>query len=516
MTSHSLDRRRLLTMGGALSLMGAGAPFALQLAASGAASAAGASDYRALVCVFMLGGNDGSNTVLATDSDSWGRYFSARNLGYDPIALMPVGTPKTPIGQNSPLTGRKATPTTPEAWGGVLPIIPATPQPIPLGTSATVRTFALHPFLGPVKSLFDQGRLAVVANVGTLIQPTTKAQYLARSVPIPPSLSSHNDQQSVWQSGGAEGAKVGWGGAMADTLLGSNGANGIFTAISSAGTALFLAGRSADQFVANTGPLPSNAIVASKPGSLFGSRIGVARFTSIIQDTTSTSDFANDYAAVDTRSLNAAATINAAVSDGAAALVAAPPAYVNPVTGASAVNQLAAQLQTVARLIAAGPRLGLRRQVFFVCLDSFDTHSNQNEAQPDLLGQLAQSLAYFDGALANVGGADLRGSVTTFTASEFGRTFTTNGAGTDHAWGSHHFVMGGAVRGGNIYGQYPTLGIDLNGFTNPDMAGNSLVPTTSVDQHGATLGAWLGVAPADLATIFPNLANFSPANLGFV
>jgi uncharacterized protein (DUF1501 family) len=197
-------------------------------------------------------------------------------------------------------------------------------------------------------------------------------------------------------------------------------------------------------------------------------------------------------------------------------MVPNPPLYVNPISGATQVNNLAQQLQTVAKIIAAAPGLGLTRQVFHVGLLGFDTHSLQNVNQPDLLGQLAQALAYFDGVLTNLGGQDISASVTTFTASDFGRGFTVNGDGTDHGWGSHHFIMGGAVRGGVIYGQYPTLGLDSATFTNPDMLGNTLIPTTAVDQYAATLGAWFGVSPANLSAIFPNLGNFSTANLGFV
>ena len=503
-------------MGGALSVLGAGAPLALQLAVSGAASAADAADYKALVCVFLVGGNDGHNTVLATDADSWRRYFSARSGGTDSLALMPVGTPILPKGATSTITGRKATATNPEGWGGVLEIVPRVDQPIPDGTDATNRTFALHPFLGPLKTLFDSGRLAVVANIGPLVQPITKVQYLTRAVPVPLGLTSHNDQQSTWQSGGPEGTRIGWGGAMADRLYGSNGANTVFTAISPTGTALFLAGRDVGQYVVKTGALPANVVVATQQGTLFGSKVGSAGLTDIIQGTTSTSSFSDDYAAVVARSMQAAGAVNGAISQGAATLIPAPGNYVNPITGAQQINPLAVQLQTVARLVASAPQMGLRRQVFFVSLPGFDTHSTQNAAHADLMGQLAQALAYFDTALSNVGGSDLRGSVTTFTASDFGRSFTTNGDGTDHGWGSHHFVMGGAVRGGNIYGQYPTLGIDDTGFSNPDMVGTALIPTTSVDQYGATLGAWFGVSSTDLASIFPNLGNFNSANLGFV
>ena len=516
MTMSNLDRRRFLRMGGALSLLGAGTPFALQLTAAGVASAATASDYRAIVCVFMVGGNDGHNTVLATDPDSWGRYFATRNTGTDPIALMPVGTSPTPVGQVSPVTGRVVTPDTPESWGGVLPIVPSVAQPIPAGTNATVRTFGLHPFLGPVKTLFDRQRLAVVANVGALTQPITKADYFPNSPAAPRSLFSHNDQQSTWQSGSIEGTQIGWGGAMADTLYSLNGSNVLYTSISATGGALFLAGHTVEQYVVNPGPLPATLIMGTQGVSIYNAPIDPAVVAAAVQDTSTTSTIANDYAAVVKRSIAAAATINNAVAQGPATTVPTPPSYVNPFTGLSQFNPLALQFQAVAELIAAAPQLGLRRQVFFVNIGSFDTHDRQNTRQPDLLGQLAQAFAYFDATLSNLGGADLSSSVTTFTASDFGRTFTTNGDGTDHAWGSHHFVMGGAVKGGNIYGQYPTLGVDDGSFLNPDMVGNALIPTTSIYQYGATLGAWFGVAPPDLATIFPRLVNFSTPTLDFI
>lgn len=216
------------------------------------------------------------------------------------------------------------------------------------------------------------------------------------------------------------------------------------------------------------------------------------------------------------RSVNAASTINAAVATGAAAGIPAIPTYTNPVLGVAQDNLLADQLNTVARIIAAAPSLGVRRQVFFVSLGNFDTHDIQNTLEPNNLAQVAQGMAYFDLVLSNVGGVDLRPSVTTFTMSDFSRTFTSNGAGTDHGWGGHHFIMGGAVKGGDMYGQYPTLGVDLAGFTNPDMAGNNMVPTTSVDQYAATLGRWFGVADGDLHTIFPNLMNYSTPYLGFI
>ena len=516
MTRAPIDRRHLLRIGGGLSILGAAAPFAAQLAAAGSAASQAAPDYKALVCVFLFGGNDSNNTVLATDSDSFGRYFAARNTGDDPIALMPPGTPPAAVGSVSPVTGRTVTARSPEAWGGVLPIVPRTPNPIPAGTSASVRTFALHPMLAPLKTLFDADRLAVVANVGTLIRPITKAQYLARTVAFPSNLFSHNDQQSTWQAGASEGARVGWGGRFGDTLAGLNGSNSLFTAISTAGNAVFLSGQSVVQYQMTTAAQPALLINGGAATTLFGSTVAPSRVRDIIQDQSAVSLFAADYATVTGRSIGAASTINTAFTQASVTAIPAPTTYVNPISGLTETNSLAVQLQTVARMIAAGGTLGLRRQVFFVSLGGWDNHDVQNTVQPNNLAKVAHALSYFDGVLGSIGGLNMRNAVTTFTASDFSRTFTTNGDGTDHAWGGHHFVMGGAVRGGDIYGQYPTLGVDLGAFRNPDMAGAALVPTTSVDQYAATMGRWLGTSDPSLDAIFPNLRNFTPRDLGFL
>jgi uncharacterized protein (DUF1501 family) len=514
--TRAVDRRHLLRIGGALSILGSAAPFALQLAAVGSAAGQAAPDYKALVCVFLYGGNDANNMVLATDTDSWGRYFAARNTGQDPIALMPVGTTPTPAGQVNPVTGRVSDAGSPEAWGGVLPITPLTPQAIPAGTNASSRTFALHPFMGSLKTLFEQRRLAVVANVGPLIQPLTKAQYTAKSAPIPANLFSHNDQQSTWQANATEGAHAGWGGRMADVLAGMNGASTLFTAVSAAGNAVFLSGQSVVQYQLSTGAAPAVVINGQQGNSLFGSTLAPSRVRDLITDINLASNFASDYAGVVNRSIGAAGTVNSAFAQSIVTAIPAIPAYSNPITGAVETNTLALQLQTVARMVAASATLGVQRQVFFVSLGGWDTHDFQNNTQPNLLAKVAHALSYFDGALANVGGVDRRASVTTFTASDFSRSFTTNGDGTDHAWGSHHFVMGGAVRGGDMYGQYPTLGTDLGGFNNPNAVGAALLPTTSVEQYAATLGTWFGVSSPALDLIFPNLRNFSSRNLGFV
>lgn len=511
------SRRQFLKTAAAVGLVTpvAGA-FGLQLAAAGAAASQTAPDYKALVCIFQLGGNDSHNTVLATDSDSWGRYWSARNTGVDPIALMPVGTAPVAVGATSPVTGRVARLNTPEAWGGVLPIVPARPNPIPAGTNASTRTFGLHPMLAPLKDLFDQRRLAVIANVGTLIEPITKAEYRNRTKRYPANLFSHNDQQSVWQAGQVEGVRTGWGGQFGDLLASMNGSSSAFTAISTSGNTVFLSGRTVLQYQVSTGATPAILINGAAGSSLFGSTAAPAIMRQLIQDTNNPHFMSADHATVAARSMSTAAGLNSAAAGAIPAGLRAPPTYINPITGTAETNSLSVQLQTVARMIAAGQALGLRRQVFFVAMGGHDNHDVQNVAQPNNLAKMAQAMATFDATLANIGGVDFRPMVTAFTASDFGRTFNTNGDGTDHAWGSHHFVMGGAVRGGDIYGQYPTLGVDLGTFSNPDMVANSLVPTLSVDQFAATMGAWFGVGSSDLNTIFPNLRNFAAPGLGFV
>jgi uncharacterized protein (DUF1501 family) len=280
---------------------------------------------------------------------------------------------------------------------------------------------------------------------------------------------------------------------------------------------VFLSGQNVIQYQMTTAASPAVVMTGPTGSSLFGSSTAPALIKTMLQDTSSPANLMMaDYAAVNGRSIGAASTVNTALTSGAAAALPATPTFTNPITGATQTNSLASQMLTIAKMIAAGPGLGVKRQVFFASLGGFDTHQNQNQNQPVLLAEVAQALSYFDTLLSNVGGVDRRSQVTAFTCSDFSRTFTTNGSGTDHAWGSHHFILGGAVNGKNIYGQFPTVGIDLAGFTNPNMTGNALIPTTAVDQYAATLGAWFGVGSSDLNTIFPNLSKFSTASLGFV
>jgi uncharacterized protein (DUF1501 family) len=515
--NDSSSRREFLRWSAGFSVMGAAAPMALQLTAAGSASAQTASDYKAIVCLFMSGGQDGNNMVLATDTGSFARYTSARNTGIDAIALKPPGFVAVPSDNKL----------TPDTWGGVRPIRPATLQAVPAGTvlpaGVTERTFAIHPLLAPLApkdvpdgtSLWEQKRLAVLANVGTLLNPLTKTQFVNKQAPIPPALFSHNDQQSAWQSGAIDGAQTGWGGRIGDILGSMNGGNTIFTSISADGNAVFVSGNVVNQYQISTDGTPAITI-NGRSGSLFGSKSGAAALNSIIQNVNAPSNFAADHATVVQRSITASSALNAAFNKAAAQAIPDPPTFFEPAQGFEDVNPWTTQLHTVAQMIAAAPSLGVKRQVFFLRLDQHDTHDHQNERESLNLARIAQALTWFDGVLANIGGVNMRNNVTTFTASDFSRGFATNGSGTDHAWGGHHFIMGGAVKGGDMYGQYPTLGVDVAGFNNPDIAGNNMIPTTSVDQYGATLARWMGVQDTDLNTIFPNLRNYSTPVLGFL
>lgn len=511
------SRRQFLAAAGAVGLVAPVATgFGMQLAAFGSAASQSATGYKALVFIFLNGGNDANNTILPTDMDSWNRYWAARNTGADPIALMPVGTAAVAVGATSPLTGRVASLRTPEAWGGVLPFTPKTAQAIPAGTNATTRTFAFHPMLAPLLPVYTQGRLAVIANVGTLIEPITKAQFNAKQKRTPANLFSHNDQQDTWRAGMGEGAQFGWGGRFADLVASGNGSNSLFTAMSPAGNTVFLSGNQVVQYQFSTAAIPAPRINALTTTSLFGSNQGPAKAQEIIRDTTIASNLGADVGTIVGRSIDSAVTLNTAAGGSLVTAIPAPPSYTNPITGLVEANSLSAQLQAVARMIAAAPALGLKRQVFYVAVGGYDTHDNQNADHPNNLSKVANAMATFDATLANIGGVDMRSSVTTFTGSDFSRTYNTNGDGTDHAWGGHHLIMGGAVKGGDMYGQFPTVGNNLGSFNNPDQNNGYHVPTTSVDQYAATLGSWFGVSNTDLAAIFPNLKNFASPNLGFM
>ena len=352
---------------------------------------------------------------------------------------------------------------------------------------------ALAPELLPLKGLFDSGQLGVLLNVGTLIQPTTLAQYNARNVPLPPKLFSHNDQQSVWQSSLPEGATSGWGGRIGDLFMAGNG-NATFTCVNASGNAVYMSGRQAVQYqVSTSGSVALRGIQAP----LFGSTACSEALRAL-----TTASRQHLMQAEHTRVMARAIDANAALSTALAGVPALSTAF-------AADNPLALQLQMVARMISARSALGAQRQVFFVSLGGFDLHDFLPTQHPGLLTTVAGALKSFYDATVELGVAQ---QVTAFTASDFGRTLTSNGDGSDHGWGSHHFLLGGAVQGGRFHGQLPA--VSVNG---PDDVGQGrLLPTTAVDQLAATLATWMGVSDSNLALVAPNIGNYSVRNLGLL
>ena len=343
--------------------------------------------------------------------------------------------------------------------------------------------------------IFNAGKMAVILNVGTLVQPTTKLQYTNKSVPLPPRLFSHNDQQSVWQSSSSEGAKAGWGGKMGDLFQSSN-ANSTFTCINVSGNAVYLSGNTAVQYqISTSGSVPLNGIKSP----LFGSSACSSALQTLVTQSR-THLLENEYNRINARAINANEILSTALAAAPALKTVFP-----------TQNNLGDQLKMVAKMISIAATTGAKRQVFFVSMNGFDTHDGLVTLHPKLMTGLADAMSAFYNATVELGVAN---NVTSFTASDFGRTLSGNNDGSDHGWGSMHFVMGGAVNGQRYYGTPPIIA--SNG---PDDVGQGrLLPTTSVEQYAATLGKWLGVSDSDLLTLLPNLTNYnaSSRNLGFV
>lgn len=448
--SHLPSRRAFLRRQAALASMGVAAPWALNLASISAASAQTAGDdYRALVCVYLAGANDNHNTVVPLDPTTHAKYLAIRNA----IAL--------PL---SELAGTEVVPTNPWPDG---------------------RRMALHPALMPLKTLFDEGRVAMAMNVGTMTGPITLAQYKSGQGGRPPKLFAHNDQTATWLSGGLD-SPTGWGGRIADLVLADNGNAGLFTAITTSG-GLFLTGSNATAYqIGNNGSLQVDRV--------FGSDASTAAIKRLMQKS-SAQLFEETHAAVARSSITADLRVRSALSS--------PGSLVFPTTG------LGQQLQVVARMIAARSTLGAKRQVFYVSLGGWDMHDNLIANHPNRLGEVAGAMKAFYDATVALGVAD---KVTTFTASDFGRTLSSNGDGSDHGWGSYHFVMGGGVNGKRWVGQLPAMAV--NGPD--DVGGGRLLPAISVDQYGATLARWFGVSDQAMPDVFPRIRSYNSSDLGFM
>jgi len=439
-----LSRRGFIRVGAATVGSLALRPFGLLpgLAQSG-------GDYRALVCVFLFGGNDSNNTVIPMDDVNYQAYTSIRgSLG---LAASDLTAPVT---------------------------------------SVSGAPYAFHAKLAEVASLFSSKELAVVANVGSLVQPLTRAQYQSQQLPIPLNLFSHSDQQLQWQTALAQGhSPTGWGGRAADYIAGQGINTGKFPVF------LSMAGNSLEGAGVQTQPA---AIAPGKALGLVGSKSQLSALNSLLTTDTGVSlvQAANNTLA---NGITDAKTLEAALTK------ATPLKTQFPTTG------LGAQLQQVAQIIQVQNYLGMRRQIFFCSLGGFDTHANELATHNDLYPQLSPALAAFYDATQELGVAQ---SVTTFTESDFSRTFQpTTEDGSDHAWGSHHLVLGGAVQGGQIFGKFPTF--QLAGPDDADVRGR-WIPTTSIDQYGATLCSWFGVPDSALPAVFPNFPNFGSVKLAFL
>ncbi len=425
------------------------------------ASPAAQTDYKALVCVFLFGGNDGNNTVIPYETTEYNQYSAVRGqstsggLGIPQANLLQVTAP------------------------------------------SHSRRFGLHPSLPEMQTLYNAGKLAVLCNTGTLVQPITKSQYQS-SGPRPQNLFSHDDQQIQWQCAVSDQlSRTGWGGRVADATRFLNGTEPFPMITSVAGINLFVTGAQAKPL-----SIPQSGTFGLSGFS--SSTASQARLNALQQILTFDRQALLVNAASDTmtQAITNSAILNPIINNANSAIA---PLFANLNTSISR------QLFQVAKTIEGRATLRLNRQIFFVSLGGFDTHNNQLNDQQNLFAQLSPALKAFYDATVQLGIAD---KVTTFTLSDFARTLKpASGGGTDHAWGNHHLIIGGAVKGGNFYGQFPTL--TLNG---PDDVTNEgrWLPTTSVDQYASTLAQWFGVPVGDLATVFPNLSRFGTNNLGFM
>ncbi len=426
------------------------------LAATGStlrAAAGDAADYKALVCLFLNGGNDGNNLIVPFDQTSYNTYASARgNVAVAQTALLPI-TPKL---------------------------------------YRDGRSYALHPAVPGLQSLFTQGKVAVLANVGTLLRPTTLAQYRA-GTSLPPQLYSHSDQITQWQSSLADRQfETGWGGRLADMMDAMNSNNRISMAISSNGSNKFQLGNKVI-------PLSVDRAV---PLLTYSTSIGgnnKANYTGLrkLMDSTPANLLEAAFGQTSKTSFDDSVLLSGVLSSAPTLKTVFPDTV------------LAQRLKMFARLISVAPTLGLKRQIFFCNVGGFDVHTAQNAAHTSLLADVNGALASFYNATVELG---LANQVTTFTASDFARTYVPNADGTDHAWGNHQIIMGGAVKGGDFYGTMPSLALG-----GPDDVGRGVwIPTTSVDEYSATLATWFGVSASNLSTVLPNIGRFAKPNLGFL
>ncbi|WP_394152552.1 DUF1501 domain-containing protein [Vibrio maritimus] len=414
---------------------------------TGTAHALPDGDYKALVCVFLFGGNDGFNMLVPSDNAHYDEYATAR-----PAIAIPQAS--------------------------LLPLSLSTGSSLALG---------LHPSMSEIQSLFNSGKIIPIANSGVLIEPSTKEGLKEGTHAMPPFLFSHNSQQTEWQRGwSGSTTTLGWAGRLMDVL--SSDSDEISPTFSLNGYAQLLNGSVQSANLINASSLPKvNAVSNAQRRKSFDQVMSLSPLTA----------FGREFDRVKGDSISIRDQL-------AAAIESVPEEEHFPDIS------LSQQLHTVARLIKSSDQLGHQKQVYFVGFGGFDTHANQLEDHAQLMSALSQSLAAFNQSMEAAGLGD---KVTTMTMSDFGRRLASNGTGTDHGWASNHLVMGGALNGGQLYGQWPSLILDGDN----DFNKGRMIPTTSVEQIGATIAKWMGVtSKSSMDYIFPNLANFTVQDLGFL
>ncbi|MEM6580254.1 MAG: DUF1501 domain-containing protein [Pseudomonadota bacterium] len=424
--------------------------------------------YKALVCVFLFGGMDCHDTVLPYDQSSYNDYASVRSTLLQSYAALGGSSSRE----------RSA-------------LLPLSPITSPGGS----RQFALPPQMSALHQLFGEGQAAIVGNVGPLIEPTNRLSAQNGSASLPRRLFSHNDQQSTWMSFAPEGSQLGWGGRFGDVAAAASAnINPSFSQISLAGNTVFLSGNEVGPFQIGTDGVQS-ILLLERAGN------GVpAALESILRDHFSSDGVnRNNLFERDLITLNQSSF---AANDLLDVALRTAPGLDTPFPA----SPLGAQLAAVARTISVRDVLGASRQIFFIGLGGFDTHSSQATTLPALQQDISDSIAAFFQSTRELG---IESDVTTFTAADFGRTLTVNGDGTDHGWGGHHFVVGGAVRGGDIYGDIPVSQLGHE----QDWGNGRLIPTTSVEQFAAPLGQWYGLTAAERLAALPGLANFPDGEL---
>ena len=428
------------------------------------------TDYKALVCIFLFGGNDGNNLLVPTDDTYTSNYLPYRG----PLAL--------------PLPGQT---------GGLLPLN---------SVQADGHTYGLNPRMPEIANLYNAGKAAILCNVGTLLAPLTQQQYKNRTVAVPPQLFSHSDQQVEWQTAAEDQQpKTGWGGRSADLLYSLNSSNNVSMNISLAGTNIYQTGEVINEYNVSTGGAVSLNIPTSGQGP--------AQLQALkdLISMNHTNLYESAFASKMNTALTNAALLNTAIG---------PTAAANFFTTPFPATTLGNQLKMIARLIAAAPALGHNRQIFFASIGGFDLHSTEGTAggaQGNLLADVSSCMNALYQATVQLetqqGRPGLPAGVTQFTASDFNRTFPANSdAGADHAWGNHQIVVGGGVSGKKLYGTYPTL--MPNGPD--DTSTGRWIPTTAVEQYSATLAKWFGVSPTLIPQVFPYIGRFATPDLGFM